>query len=194
MGQGAVSFPPLTSEILDKIRQISATWKARGPGTRILTHSPADTSEGRAPGREGRLPLPPRGKEGLRQTLSGKTPDKTPVTDTNDGMANRAGREPETSLYDAVKAFLERLGFEVKGEVCGCDIVGVRADEPPVVVITELKMTLTLELVLQGVVRLRAADEVWLAVLGTRRGRDRDRRTRRDKAIRLEAAPAGSRS
>src|SRR5271166_2826791 len=107
MGQGAVSFPPLTSEILDKIRQISATWKARGPGKRILTHSPADTSEGRAPGREGRLPLPPRGKEGLRQTLSGKTPDKTPVTDTNDGMANRAGREPETSLYDAVKAFLE---------------------------------------------------------------------------------------
>jgi hypothetical protein len=40
-------------------------------------------------------------------------------------------------------------------------------------------MTLTLELLLQGVERLRAADEVWLAVLATRRGRDRDRRAHR---------------
>jgi len=32
--------------------------------------------------------------------------------------------------------------------------------------------------VLQGVDRLAAADEVWLAVRATRRGRDRDRRTR----------------
>jgi hypothetical protein len=94
-------------------------------------------------------------------------------------MANRAGRAPETSLYEPVKAFLEQLGFAVKGEVCGCDIVGVRPGEPPIAVITELKMTLTLELVLQGVERLRAADEVWLAVLATRRGRDRDRRAHR---------------
>ena len=94
-------------------------------------------------------------------------------------MANRAARAPETSLYEPVKAFLEELGFAVKGEVCGCDIVGVRPGEPPLVVITELKMTLTLELVLQGVERLRAADEVWLAVLATRRGRDRDRRAHR---------------
>jgi len=108
-----------------------------------------------------------------------RTPDKATVIDSNDGMTNRAARAPETSLYEPVKAFLERLGFAVKGEVCGCDIVGVRPGEPPVVVITELKMTLTLELVLQGVGRLRAADEVWLAVLATRRGRDRDRRAHR---------------
>jgi hypothetical protein len=88
-----------------------------------------------------------------------------PVIESNEGMANRAARAPETSLYEPVKAFLEQFGFAVKGEVCGCDIVGVRAGEPPMVVITELKMTLTLELVLQGVERLRAADEVWLAVL-----------------------------
>jgi hypothetical protein len=108
-----------------------------------------------------------------------RTPDKATIIDSNDGMTNRAARAPETSLYEPVKAFLERLGFAVKGEVCGCDIVGVRPGEPPVVVITELKMTLTLELVLQGVERLRAADEVWLAVLATRRGRDRDRRAHR---------------
>jgi hypothetical protein len=85
-------------------------------------------------------------------------------------MPIRTPRGLETSLYDAVKSFLEAQGFEVKGEVCGCDIVAVSQREPPVLVVTELKMTLSMELVLQGVERLRAADEVWLAVLATRRG------------------------
>ena len=31
------------------------------------------------------------------------------------------------SFYVPVNAFLEQLGFAVKGEVCGCDVVGVRA-------------------------------------------------------------------
>jgi hypothetical protein len=82
----------------------------------------------------------------------------------------------ESSLYLAVKLFLERLGYEVKGEVCHCDIVAVREDEAPFVVITELKLGFSLELVLQAVERLGVADEVWVAVPATRRGRDRDRR------------------
>jgi len=86
---------------------------------------------------------------------------------------------PETALYDAVKAFLARQGFDAKGEICGCDIVAVRAGEPPLVVVTELKRAFSLELVLQGVERQRAADEVWLAVAATRRGRERDRRAHR---------------
>jgi hypothetical protein len=85
-------------------------------------------------------------------------------------------RAPETSLYAAVKRFLERQGYEAKGEVCGCDIVAVRPGERPFLVITELKMALTLDLLLQGVDRLAVADEVWLAVRATRRGRDRDSR------------------
>jgi hypothetical protein len=88
-------------------------------------------------------------------------------------------RFPETSLYAAVKAHLECLGYEAKGEVCGCDIVAVRPGEPPFLVITELKMGFTLDLVLQGVDRLAAADEVWLAIRASRRGRDRDRRVHR---------------
>ncbi len=82
----------------------------------------------------------------------------------------------EISLYPPVKAFLERLGFEVKGEVRGCDLVAVRSGEPPLVVIAELKLGFSLELVLQAVDRLGLGDEVWLAVPSTRRGRDRDRR------------------
>jgi hypothetical protein len=88
-------------------------------------------------------------------------------------------RAPETSLYMAVKAYLERQGYQAKGEVCGYDIVAVRPGEPPFLVITELKLGFTLDLVLQAVDRLAAADEVWLAVRSSRRGRDRDGRVHR---------------
>lgn len=86
---------------------------------------------------------------------------------------------PESDLSPPVKAFLETLGYTVKGEIIGCDLLGLRGDDPPIVVIAELKLTLTLELILQAVDRLTAADEVWLAVPATRKGRDRDRRARR---------------
>src|SRR5665213_2300538 len=85
----------------------------------------------------------------------------------------------EVSLYLPVKAFLERLDFEVKGEIRGCDIVATRGDEPPLVVIVELKLGLWIELILQAVDRLHTADDVWIAVPATRRGRDRDRRAHR---------------
>ncbi len=80
----------------------------------------------------------------------------------------------ETTLYLPVKRFLERLGFEVKGEIDGCDLVALRGNEPPVVVIGELKLSFTLELVLQGVDRTAACDEVWLAVRASARGRGRE--------------------
>ena len=85
----------------------------------------------------------------------------------------------ETALYAPVKAFLERLGFTVKGEVRGCDLVAVREGEDALLVITELKLGLSMELLLQAVDRMTIADEVWLAVPATRRGRDRDRRAHR---------------
>lgn len=75
-----------------------------------------------------------------------------------------------------MKRFLEGRGCEVKGEVAGCDAVGVRPGAAPWLVLAELKLGFTLELVLQAVDRMAAGDEVWLAVLATRRGRDRDRR------------------
>src|SRR5439155_73326 len=86
----------------------------------------------------------------------------------------------ETSLYVPVKRFLETLGFDVKGEICGCDLVAIRGEEPPLVVIGELKLGFNLELVLQGIDRAAACDEVWLAVRGSRRrGRERDPRVRK---------------
>jgi hypothetical protein len=68
----------------------------------------------------------------------------------------------EATLYSPVKAFLESRGYEVKGEVQGCDIVARRGDEPPVIV--ELKLRFNLALVLQGVNRLALTERVYLAV------------------------------
>jgi hypothetical protein len=85
----------------------------------------------------------------------------------------------ESALYPAIKRFLTARGFDVKGEIGQCDIVGIRPGEPTMVMITELKLAFTLELVLQAVDRLACADEVWLAVRATRRGRDRDSRVRK---------------
>ena len=56
----------------------------------------------------------------------------------------------ESSLYLPVKRFLEKLDFEVKGEVCGCDLVALDGGSPTAVVIGELKLTFTLDLVLQA--------------------------------------------
>ena len=86
---------------------------------------------------------------------------------------------PETSLYPAVKRFLETAGYAVKGEIHGCDAVGVLNGRPLRLSIVEMKLSFSLELLLQAVDRIRLADEVWLAVPASRRGRDRDPRVHR---------------
>jgi len=80
----------------------------------------------------------------------------------------------ETALYLPVKRFLEKLGFTVKGEIGGCDLVALSGDDPPVVVIGELKLAFNLELILQAVDRAGAADEVWLAARMSVRGKGRE--------------------
>ena len=80
----------------------------------------------------------------------------------------------ETALYLPVKRFLEKLGFTVKGEIGGCDLVALSGDEPPIVVIGELKLSFNLELILQAVDRASACDEVWLAARFSERGKGRE--------------------
>jgi len=92
----------------------------------------------------------------------------------------------ETDLYFPVKRFLEGLGYVVKGEIGGCDIVALNGDDPPLVVIGELKLTFTLELVLQGVDRAKLCDEVWLAARLSSGGKGRENDVRfRDLCRRL---------
>ena len=73
-----------------------------------------------------------------------------------------APADPEAALYAPVKALLEAQGYEVKGEIGECDVVGVRGDDPPVIV--ELKRSFSLALVYQGLDRLAVTDAVYIAV------------------------------
>jgi len=85
----------------------------------------------------------------------------------------------ETALYLPVKSFLEKAGLIVKGEIGGCDLVGLSDDARPVVVVCELKLVFNLELILQAVDRAAVSDEVWIAARMSRgKGRENDKRYR----------------
>lgn len=73
----------------------------------------------------------------------------------------------ESDLYEPVKACLEQLGYEVKGEVKDCDITAVREDE---LIVVELKRGFTIELLYQAIDRQRVADSVYVAVPLPKRG------------------------
>lgn len=68
----------------------------------------------------------------------------------------------EADLYPPIKAFLEGQGYEVKAEIGAADVMACRGEEPPVIV--ELKLTLNLNLILQGVARQALFEDVYLAV------------------------------
>lgn len=68
----------------------------------------------------------------------------------------------ETDLYAPVKAFFEQQGYEVKAEITDCDLVAIRDNDPPVIV--ELKLSLSLELLVQGLSRQAITDAVYIAV------------------------------
>jgi len=36
----------------------------------------------------------------------------------------------ETDLYEPVKVFLEKQGYEVKAEITDCDLVAIRGTDP----------------------------------------------------------------
>lgn len=67
----------------------------------------------------------------------------------------------ETDLYLPIKCFLNTLGYEVKGEIKGCDIVAKKGED---VIIIELKLTLNITLLLQSIDRFTLADIVYIAI------------------------------
>lgn len=68
----------------------------------------------------------------------------------------------EVDLYPPLKHFLVQQGYDVKGEVQNCDVVAVRGDEP--VVVVELKLSISLTVILQAVDRLQLTDNVYVGV------------------------------
>jgi len=73
----------------------------------------------------------------------------------------------ESDLYEPVRQYLEGLGYEVKGEVKGCDMTALRDGE---LIVVELKRGFTLELLYQAMDRQRIADGVYVAVPLPKRG------------------------
>ncbi|WP_341367406.1 DUF2161 family putative PD-(D/E)XK-type phosphodiesterase [Yoonia sp. BS5-3] len=67
----------------------------------------------------------------------------------------------EADLYPPIKAYLQRQGYEVKGEVGAADVVARRGED---VVVIELKLGFSLALFHQGVARLAVTDLVYVAV------------------------------
>ena len=80
----------------------------------------------------------------------------------------------ETDLYLPLKSFMERAGYAVKGEINGCDLVGVKDGDPSVLIVCEMKLSFNLELVMQGVNRATICDEVWLAARASKTGKGRE--------------------
>ena len=68
----------------------------------------------------------------------------------------------ETELYAPIKAYLEGQGYDVKAEVKDCDLVAIRSAEDPVIV--ELKLSLSIALMMQGIDRQTMTDAVYVAV------------------------------
>lgn len=83
-------------------------------------------------------------------------------------------KKAESWLYIPIKQHLEALGFTAKGEIGFCDFVAVGGSNSVSLIVGELKPTFTLDLVLQGVDRASACDEIWLVVGMSKRGAGRE--------------------
>ena len=77
-------------------------------------------------------------------------------------MAKAIKPTRETELYEPMKTFLEKQGYEVKGEIREADVVGVRGDEEPLIV--ELKTGFSLSLFHQAIERQSVCDCIYVAV------------------------------
>ena len=86
----------------------------------------------------------------------------------------------ETTLYEPIKRFLEKQGYEVKAEIGSADVVAVRGDEAPVVV--ELKTAFSLSLFHQATERQTMTDVVYIAVPANK-GRGFSRALRRNLTL-----------
>ncbi|MFA9397025.1 MAG: DUF2161 family putative PD-(D/E)XK-type phosphodiesterase [Clostridiaceae bacterium] len=67
----------------------------------------------------------------------------------------------ECDLYLPIKNYLVENEYVVKGEVKSCDIAAIRGDE---LIIIELKKSLNMNLIIQGTLRQKIAESVYIAI------------------------------
>jgi hypothetical protein len=76
-------------------------------------------------------------------------------------MKNIKEKRYETDLYEPVRRYFSKNGYEVYGEVHHCDIVAVKENE---LVVIELKLSLTIDLLIQATNRQRLTEKVYIAI------------------------------
>jgi hypothetical protein len=76
-------------------------------------------------------------------------------------MVSKAKKLYEVDLYKPVQKFFSKLGYEVHGEVHHCDVVALKDNE---LVIVELKLSLTVDLLMQATKRQKLTDQVYIAI------------------------------
>lgn len=67
----------------------------------------------------------------------------------------------EADLYKPIQHYFTREGYDVYGEVKDCDIAAVKDDE---LIVVELKLNLSIELLMQATKRQRLTDQVYIAI------------------------------
>ncbi|MCL6571859.1 MAG: hypothetical protein K6T88_09280 [Bacillus sp. (in: Bacteria)] len=67
----------------------------------------------------------------------------------------------EVDLYKPIQSYFSNEEYEVYGEVRDCDMVAVKGDE---LVVIELKLTLSVDLLIQATKRQRLTDQVYIAI------------------------------
>jgi hypothetical protein len=67
----------------------------------------------------------------------------------------------ESQLYEPVRQYWTAAGYQVRGEVCCCDVLACLNDE---LIAIELKTSLNLEVILQAAERQKQCTQVWIAV------------------------------
>lgn len=70
----------------------------------------------------------------------------------------------EIELYPPIKQWLEQLGYTVRSEVRGCDVVAMRDESDSQPIIVEMKKSFNLALLYQAVERLELTPYVYVAI------------------------------
>lgn len=74
---------------------------------------------------------------------------------------NEKNKRLEVDLYKPIKKYFLCEDYQVFGEVNDCDIAAIKDDE---IVIIELKLTLSVDLLIQAAKRQRLTDQVYIAI------------------------------
>ncbi|MDX8367917.1 DUF2161 domain-containing phosphodiesterase [Cytobacillus sp. IB215665] len=76
-------------------------------------------------------------------------------------MSNKTTKLFEVDLYKPIQEHFIEQGYEVYGEVNHCDIAAIKDDE---LVIVELKLNISIKLLIQATKRQRLSDQVYIAI------------------------------